>query len=248
MFVKNIFCFIILFRTFVPMTGIYKIQSTINSNRIYIGSAIDIKKRWNGHLRQLRSNCHHSKKLQNHVNKYGIDDLEFSIITACERDKLIINEQFFIDSYKPYFNCSPTAGNCNGIKRTEEHKKKISNKLKGCPPPIFSPETRAKISLGLKGRVLSETSKLKMKNAKLDKYNGSNNPFYGKKHSEEAKEKMSKANIGNIGFWKGKTFSQDTINKMSNSKIGKPTWNKGLKNYCNINADKWKKIKDSQIV
>ena len=34
-------------------------------------------------------------------------------------------------------------------------------------------------------------SKAKMSNAKKDAYNGPNNPFYGKKHSDESKKKMS---------------------------------------------------------
>jgi hypothetical protein len=43
------------------------------------------------------------------------------------------------------------------------------------------------------GRKHSEESKQKQRLVKLGKYDGEKNPFYGKKHNEEAREKMKKA-------------------------------------------------------
>ena len=60
-------------------SGIYKIESKIKPERIYIGSAKNIQFRWNLHKRELLNKKHHSHKLQWHVNKYGIDDLRFII-------------------------------------------------------------------------------------------------------------------------------------------------------------------------
>ena len=53
------------------ISGIYKIQSIIKPERCYIGSAVNIQKRWRDHKRELRNNKHSNKKLQNHCNKYG---------------------------------------------------------------------------------------------------------------------------------------------------------------------------------
>jgi GIY-YIG catalytic domain. len=61
-------------------SGIYKIESKLKPERIYIGSAINIGQRWRVHLSDLRKQKHHSKKLQNHYNKYGEVDLSFSIL------------------------------------------------------------------------------------------------------------------------------------------------------------------------
>ena len=70
-------------------TGIYQIKS-IETGRVYIGSAINIKTRWNRHKRDLFKNVHHSSFLQRHYNKYGIDDLIFSIVkTILIKEKLI---------------------------------------------------------------------------------------------------------------------------------------------------------------
>ena len=61
-------------------TGIYKIVSKIRPDRMYIGSSINIPKRWREHISNLKKNKHHSKQLQNHFNKYGEADLQFSIL------------------------------------------------------------------------------------------------------------------------------------------------------------------------
>jgi group I intron endonuclease len=83
------------------ISGIYRIQSKIKSERIYIGSAVDINDRWRCHLKDLRNNKHHSKKLQRHYDKYGEVDLQLSILLGCEKEDLLKTEQYFIDSYNP---------------------------------------------------------------------------------------------------------------------------------------------------
>jgi len=62
------------------ITGVYKIQSKIHPDRIYIGSTINITNRIKQHLDLLRRNRHFNKKLQLHYDKYGETDLEFEII------------------------------------------------------------------------------------------------------------------------------------------------------------------------
>jgi group I intron endonuclease len=99
------------------VSGIYKIQSITKPERIYFGSAVNIKARWRSHLFDLRKNKHHSKKLQRHYDKYGKSDLMFSILLGCDKEDLIKIEQYFLDSYRPYFNNSLTAGNNLGLKR-----------------------------------------------------------------------------------------------------------------------------------
>ena len=53
-------------------SGIYRIQSKIKSERIYIGSSVNIQSRWYHHLADLRKNIHGNSKLQNHFNKYHV--------------------------------------------------------------------------------------------------------------------------------------------------------------------------------
>lgn len=52
---------------------------------------------------------------------------------------------------------------------------------------------------------------------------GDKNSFYGKHHSEKTKQQISRALLGNVPWNKGKKniYSQETLNKMSNSRKGK---------------------------
>lgn len=92
----------------MKISGIYRIESKFYPKRTYIGSSVDIHKRWHQHLNVLRANKHHSQKLQRHYNKYGESDLQFSILLGCDEEDLAKVEQFFLDAYPLYFNISNT--------------------------------------------------------------------------------------------------------------------------------------------
>jgi group I intron endonuclease len=110
----------------MKISGIYQIQSKIKPERIYIGSSKDIYRRWNQHLLCLKKGSHRSNKLQHHYNKYGKNDLVFSILIGCSINELIDLEQFFLDSKSPWFNTRKIADSNTGLKRSEEHCKKRS--------------------------------------------------------------------------------------------------------------------------
>ena len=69
----------------------------------------------------------------------------------------------------------------------------------------MSEETKLKISLANKGRIVSQEIKEKIRNAEKGKHNSPNTEFKkGYKMSKETKRKMSKARKGNKShFWKG---------------------------------------------
>jgi len=150
----------------MKISGIYQIQSKLKPERKYIGSAVNIQGRWDVHLSVLKRNKHHSGKLQNHFNKYGETDLHFSILLGCLKEDLLKTEQYFLDSYNPWFNICKIAGSQLGLKRTEDSKQKMSNKAMGHKRNL--------------GRKHSETAKTKMRKPK----------------SEETKKKMSIAKKG----------------------------------------------------
>ena len=135
----------------MTLSGIYKIQSKVKPDRIYIGSAVHLSKRWTTHLWGLRNNKHHSIKLQRHFNKYGESDLQFSILLSCDNDDLIRIEQYFIDSYNPYFNECQIAGSSYGRKATPETKEKM-RKRKGEKRQPMPEERKKKIGRTRKKR------------------------------------------------------------------------------------------------
>jgi group I intron endonuclease len=140
----------------MKISGIYKIQSQIKPDRIYIGSAIDINDRWRCHLKDLRKKKHSNIKLQNHFNRYGETDFQFSILLGCNKEDLIKIEQYFIDSYNPYFNICKIAGNCLGVKRSDETKQKQRLRKLGYK---MSDGTKLKIRLKSMGNKNSKDKK-----------------------------------------------------------------------------------------
>jgi group I intron endonuclease len=193
----------------MEISGIYRIQSIIKPERIYIGSAVDIKGRWRGHFYDLRKNKHGSTKLQNHCNKYGECDLQFSILLGCNKEDLIKHEQFFIDSLNPYFNSCKKAGSNLGLRWSEETKKKQSDAKRG---KVVSEETKRKMSESARGRIISDLTKLRIKKSwEIRKLT----PM-----SEETRRKISESHKGQQ-TWLGRHHSIETIKKYSEMRKGK---------------------------
>jgi group I intron endonuclease len=185
--------------------GIYKIQSIIKPERCYIGSAINIGSRFKTHFKALRDNLHHSNKLQNHYNKYGAEDLQLFILLECNKEELLKEEQYFINSLTPYFNICRVAGSPLGVTRSQETKIKLSELNKG-------------ITSGFKGKQHSEEVKQRLREVNT-----------GKKLSEEAKLKLSKGSKGKLKIEEvkkrmseaKKLQTQETKLKISEAKKGK---------------------------
>lgn len=101
--------------------GIYVIINRLNG-KTYVGSAVKFSRRWKKHIRDLRMNKHHSRHLQSAWNKYG-DVFSFTVERWCAKEDLIRFEQEVIDTLKPEYNVSPTAGGSQiGVVRTETFK------------------------------------------------------------------------------------------------------------------------------
>jgi group I intron endonuclease len=204
------------------ISAVYKIQSIIKPERIYIGSAVNIHARWIRHCWELKAGVHSCSKLQRHYNKYGKNDIVFSILIGCIKEDLITTEQFYLDSHVTYFNTCKIAGSVLGIKRSKETKSKISIANKGRQTALgrkVSDETKRKISLKLMGHKnnvgykCSEETKLKISIANKGKPRRS-----GWHHTEEVKNK-----IRNLlkGKKTGITPSEETRKKMSESLKGR---------------------------
>lgn len=84
---------------------IYHITNTVNGKK-YIGKTYNIENRISEHFYKLKRNIHHSIKLQNSVNKYGIDKFKVSYeIKEIESDdELSLLEMEEIEKYDSYYN------------------------------------------------------------------------------------------------------------------------------------------------
>lgn len=117
------------------ISGVYIITNYIDS-RVYIGSSVNIKERWCEHKRDLLKDNHQNTHLQNFVNKYGIDVLNFKILENCENT--LEREQYYLDSIDNKFNISNSASApMLGKKHSKEAIEKIRIRSAGKNNPMF---------------------------------------------------------------------------------------------------------------
>ena len=192
------------------MVGIYRIKNLINE-KSYYGSSKNIEKRWKKHLNELRKKKHINNFLQNAWNKYGENNFIFEIVQECEEKDLLVIEQKYIDLFGYYNIGLKSRGGDNLTKNPNKMKiiEKIKKGNKLWLNNLSNDEKKQHFSRPLdknpnwKGGLTYNFCKCgkrigyKHKHCqKCQPKNGKNNPFYGKKHSEEFKKKISFKRMG----------------------------------------------------
>jgi group I intron endonuclease len=151
-------------------SGIYAIEH-IATGRKYIGGACDFGGRWREHKYRLRKGAHHSLHLQRAWDKYGAEAFEFKVLLRCERSELLVQEQAFLDRFKPELNILMTARSSVGRKANPEAIARMvaTRKSKGPwisdavrerwrrerahqPPPVVSAEGKERTRIANTGR------------------------------------------------------------------------------------------------
>lgn len=206
------------------VVGLYAIVSK-KSDRLYIGSSVNIESRWHTHISSLRNGRHHCVWLQRSFDKHGEDNFFFTILFTCEERDLILKEQRLLNELKKKYNTSSDAiAPMRGKKMNQATKDKISNTLKG---RVLTKEHIEKTRAGLIGkpRPQSVIEALRIANT-------------GKKASDETRAKQSAAQkaswtderkaswaISNTGANNpryGKELSQKSIENMRAASNKKP--------------------------
>jgi group I intron endonuclease len=163
------------------ISGVYMIVNKINGKR-YVGSAVNLEKRWKEHLYALRGG-YHTIRFQRSYNKYGEKSFEFIIMEEVkDKNQLIPREQTWLDWYKSYlpengYNINRIANSVLGLIHSEKSKQQMSISKKGMVGTWLgrkhSKETRERMSLDRKGE---------------------GNNRWGKHHSDETKEGIRASN------------------------------------------------------
>jgi len=125
--------------------GVYTITQA-GSGKVYVGSSVDIRRRWQDHRRHLRRGSHPNGHLQAAWTKYGEDAFVFAVVEVAEPADLIEREQSWLDDLQPFgdrgFNLSPSAYTLRGFRFTDEQRAKVARALTG---KRKSPEHRANL-------------------------------------------------------------------------------------------------------
>lgn len=124
--------------------GIYKITFKNASNgKCYIGSALSKSNlKSNGgfyarlcsHIQSLRNGTSGCNRLTNAVNKYGIENLEMSIVEimppGLDNNEYFNRETYYIEKFNSYnfgYNATKISNSALGVKRSEKFSDNVSN-------------------------------------------------------------------------------------------------------------------------
>lgn len=170
-------------------SGIYKISNPLN-NKIYIGSSININRRWERHKNTLKRGVHPNIHLQRSFDKLikVNENFIYELLELCDVNILIQKEQFYIDTLNPEYNIAKVANSSKGIVRRKSTKEKIKNSLLGTKQ---SKETVNKRKLALIGQTRTKEQRATMAISKL----GLNNPIFKIGWNKQV-EAMRLANTG----------------------------------------------------
>lgn len=191
-------------------SGVYRITNTANG-KFYIGSSIRLKTRIRQHTLQLQRVEHINGHMQASWLKHGADKFRVDILLYAAPQDLIFFEQRAIDSLSPEFNLCRIAGSTLGTRRTDESRRKMSEKAAaratteafaefqrksaksrtGVPRGPFSDEHLANMSKARKGVPRGPFSD--EHRANLSKSQVGNKKWLGRRHTEETKAKISQA-------------------------------------------------------
>lgn len=174
---------------------IYKITNLLDG-KLYIGQTTKtIEERWRAHINCAR--CKSQQYIHRAMRRYGVENFVMVpliiVATQYELDCYEIKciEQF--KTYLPEIGYNLSFGGRFGAKHTEETRVKIGQSNIGKHSKPNSKETRERKRL-----------------ARL----GSKNPMFGKRRSQELKDKLRESMLGNT-IWIGRHHSEESRRKLS---------------------------------
>jgi group I intron endonuclease len=127
------------------MIGVYAILN-LSDGKMYIGSGVHVPSRFGTHLGTLRKGTNHNRYLQEAWDKDGEGNFSFLLLEECSLGQQREREQYWLDNVVDKYNISPSSKDGTFA---EEHKRRIAQSKVGVPR---SEETKRKLSEKLRGR------------------------------------------------------------------------------------------------
>jgi len=179
---------------------IYLLTNTAN-NKIYIGQT------WNDLKLRMGvdgKNYKNSVYLYSAIQKYGVENFKYTILkTVSSQEEANFYENKYIKDYNSLdsnIGYNIKEGGANG-KHSEETKYKISESIKNkewSQEALKAKSDGGKKTLGIKRKPLSEERKNTISSFSKEWHENNEHPMLNKKHTEEARQKISDALKGRI--------------------------------------------------
>lgn len=113
------------------LCGIYKIELNNNNNNLYyIGSAVDMRKRWMKHISMMKIGKHHNAIIRDLYNSKVIRELSFTVVELCEPSEIKELEEKLIQFDDPKCVNITKLHHGGDIITKHPHKNQISEKLR----------------------------------------------------------------------------------------------------------------------
>lgn len=187
---------------------IYKITNP--QGRYYIGKTANLSVRMSQYKTSSGGGCNQQPILYNSLLKYGFENHTVEVLDSFNSDLDYVDgkEMFWIRSFMSNLN-----------KYREGNGMNLTDGGEGSIGAIWSDESKARGSAAQKGKIISEETKRKL--SEYGKLNPSRG-MLGKKHTQSAKDAMSKKKKGMVSVFKGKHHTEEYKKWASESRKGKP--------------------------
>lgn len=101
-------------------SGIYRWTNVNKKNKYYVGSSTNLARRFNNYLNTNYIISINSKfKIYSSLLKHGYNAFTLNILEYCEKEELIIREQYYLDKLNPSYNLLKIAGSSLGFTHSE---------------------------------------------------------------------------------------------------------------------------------
>jgi hypothetical protein len=81
-------------------SGVYR-WTHLNSNKCYIGSSIDLSRRFRDYLNNILHDLRKNMAINKALLKYGYSQFKLEILEYCDIKDIVKREQYYIDYFNP---------------------------------------------------------------------------------------------------------------------------------------------------
>lgn len=183
--------------------GVYGILNIV-TGAIYVGSSVQMRKRWQVHRRQLARGEHDNTPMQRSWVKHGEENFVFYVVARGIPEEILwdLETDFIPACPEERYNLMLTATAGRGPRLSSETRAKISASNRGRKLVPLSAEHRAKISAANRGKLRSPEQRARISAARRGKPLSPQTrakisaAAQGKSHSPEHREKIAAAARG----------------------------------------------------